>query len=177
MPQQRHPAPGTGETAAATAGATGAGVVLAGVVAFLVVLLWPRTSIISGAEEQRMLEEARRRSRSREATEPRVEPRATPREAPRTCITEYPAALRCDSLPASFIYSSPQVALQALKTSMRKSNLRLVSAKPSTGGPCPGVGKHYGVRDDGVYVASISCCPCCRDTLTGPVMTTLCRII
>ncbi|MBI1925453.1 hypothetical protein HYR99_14525 [Candidatus Poribacteria bacterium] len=29
----------------------------------------------------------------------------------------------------------------------------------------------------GAYIASISCCPCCRDTLGEPVMTTLCRII
>jgi hypothetical protein len=117
------------------------------------------------------------RPKTREVAEERVEPRVTPREVPRTCATVYPAALRCDSLPGSFIHPSPQAALQALKITMRRPNLRLVSARASTSGPCPGVGMHYGVKDDGVYVASISCCPCCRDTPAGPVMTTLCRII
>jgi hypothetical protein len=117
------------------------------------------------------------RPRTYERAEERAEPRVEPRVVPRTCATVYPAALRCESLPGSFTYSSPQAALQALKLSTGKSNLRLVSPNPSTGGPCPSVGMHYGVKDGGVYIASISCCPCCRDTPTGPVMTTLCRII
>jgi hypothetical protein len=117
------------------------------------------------------------RPRTREEAEERAEPRVIPREETRMCATEYPAALRCDRLPEPFIYSSPQAALQALKISMGKPGLRLVSPRTSTGGPCPGIGMHYGVKDGGIYIASISCCPCCRDTPTGPVMTTLCRII
>jgi Domain of unknown function (DUF4157) len=117
------------------------------------------------------------RPRTYERAEERAEPRVEPRVVPRTCATVYPAALNCESLPGPFTYSSPQAALQALKLSTEKSNLRLVSPAPSTGGPCPGVGMHYGVKDGGVYIASISCCPCCRDTPAGPIMTTLCRII
>jgi hypothetical protein len=99
----------------------------------------------------------------------------TPRR--KTCATEYPDAVRCDRLPSQFTYSSPQAALADLKGQLGSPNLRLTSPNPSTGGPCPGVGMHYGVKDGGVYVASISCCPCCEDTPTGPVMRTRCRII
>jgi hypothetical protein len=117
------------------------------------------------------------RPRTTERAEERAEPRVEPRVVPRTCATVYPAALRCESLPGSFSYLSPQAALGALKLSTGISSLRLVNPAPSTGGPCPGVGMHYGVKERGVYIASISCCPCCRDTPAGPVMTTMCRII
>lgn len=92
------------------------------------------------------------------------------------CATKYPLALACSMLPL-FIFKSPQAALAALKISMGKSNLRLTSPNPSTGGPCAGVGMHYGVKDGGTYIASISCCPCCLDTPSGPKMVNRCRII
>jgi hypothetical protein len=40
----------------------GAGPIVVAVLVFLIVLLWPRTSIVSGSEERRQLEEARRRT-------------------------------------------------------------------------------------------------------------------
>jgi hypothetical protein len=120
-------------------------------------------------------------TRPTERTEEEAIPRdiAPPREEtrPRTCESEYPQARRCEGLPPQFIHSSPQGAVNALKASMGNPRLRLVSPRPSTSGPCPGVGMHYGVKDGGTYIASISCCPCCRNTPAGPVMTTLCRII
>jgi hypothetical protein len=94
-----------------------------------------------------------------------------------TCATRFPLALNCSRLPFSFTFHSPQAALAALKLSTGKSNLKLVSPNPSTGGPCPGIGMHYGVKDGGVYIASISCCPCCIDTPAGPRLVTRCRII
>jgi hypothetical protein len=96
---------------------------------------------------------------------------------PRSCETDQPTAILCSSLPSSFGYSSPQAALAALKAQTADPSLRLVAPAPSTGGPCPGVGTHWGVKSGGTYVASISCCPCCEDTPQGPVMRTRCRII
>jgi hypothetical protein len=83
----------------------------------------------------------------------------------------------CDSLPAGYIYRSPQAALAALKAQTGDPSLRLVSDAPSTSGPCPGTGRHYGVKSGGNYIASISCCPCCQDGTAGPVLLTRCRII
>lgn len=95
----------------------------------------------------------------------------------KTCATQYPLALNCSRLPFSFKFKSPQAALAALKLSTGKSNLKLASPAPSTGGPCVGVGMHYGVKDGGTYIASISCCPCCIDSPAGPRLITRCRII
>ncbi|MDH5181208.1 MAG: DUF4157 domain-containing protein [Gammaproteobacteria bacterium] len=117
------------------------------------------------------------RPRTIESTRERAEPRVRPRTAPMTCATMYPQAISCAALPGLFTFSSSQAALRSLVAETGISNLRLVSARTSTGGPCPGVGMHYGVKAGGTYIASISCCPCCMDTPTGPVMTTLCRII
>lgn len=105
------------------------------------------------------------------AAEPRTE------EKRRSCATEFPELRLCASLPPQFTYSSPQAALNALKTRLGDPQLRLVSPAPSTSGPCPGVGMHYGVKSGGVYVASISCCPCCTDSPSGPLAQTRCRII
>jgi hypothetical protein len=95
----------------------------------------------------------------------------------KTCATQYPHVINCSMLPFDFKFKSPQAALTALKLATGKSNLKLVSANPSTSGPCPGVGMHYGVKDGSTYIASISCCPCCTDTPTGPKLTTRCRIV
>ena len=95
----------------------------------------------------------------------------------KNCATVYPLAIRCERLPSAYIYPNAQTALDVLKRATGDSRLRLVNARPSTSGPCPGVGIHYGVKSGGTYIASIACCPCCRDTPDGPVMTTLCRII
>jgi hypothetical protein len=95
----------------------------------------------------------------------------------RTCATEFPGVRECDGLPSEFTFASPQAALNTLKARLRDPSLRLTSPRPSTSGPCPGVGMHYGVMSGGTYIASISCCPCCRDTPAGPVMLTRCRII
>jgi Domain of unknown function (DUF4157) len=100
-----------------------------------------------------------------------------PKDIPKSCSMVFPNAINCASLPAGYVYPSPQAALAALKVQLGNPNLRLVSPAPATGGPCPGEGMHYGVKDDGVYVASIGCCPCCSDTASGPVMTNRCRII
>jgi Domain of unknown function (DUF4157)/Novel toxin 16 len=64
----------------ATAG-TSVGAVFAGAIAFIAVLFWPNTSIVSGDEERRMLEEDRRRQESQPRTRDttRDQPRATPR--------------------------------------------------------------------------------------------------
>jgi hypothetical protein len=113
-------------------------------------------------------------------------PQATPAPAPqkpeqekkkKTCATEYPDVRLCDSLPGGYSFRSPQAALAALKARTGDPSLRLVSDAPSTSGPCPGTGRHYGVKSGGKYVASISCCPCCQDSPTGPVRLTRCRII
>jgi hypothetical protein len=57
------------------------------------------------------------------------------------------------------------------------NNLRLEKTETATIGPCPGQGTHTKVRRGGAYVATIVCCPCCKDTPTGPVSLTLCRIL
>jgi hypothetical protein len=122
-----------------------------------------------------------RESRTEPAPSPQpvpvTEPQKEENTEKRTCATAYPGVRLCDSLPPEFIYASPQAALNALKVRTGDPSLRLTSAAPSQSGPCPGTGTHYGVKSGGTYVASISCCPCCRDTAQGPVLLTRCRII
>jgi hypothetical protein len=101
-------------------------------------------------------------------------PRAVP--LPVTCATAYPTVNYCATL-AGYDYLSPQAALQALKQRTGINNLRLVSARPTTSGPCPGEGTHYGVKSDGEYIASIVCCPCCLEIGGVPTLITRCRIV
>ena len=110
-------------------------------------------------------------------TVPTAVPTADTDTRPRTCATEHPEVRQCDGLPSEFTYSSPQAAVNVLKARLGDPSLRLTSANPSTSGPCPGVGMHYGVKSGGTYIASISCCPCCRDTPAGPILLNRCRII
>ena len=88
---------------------------------------------------------------------------------------EYPGVRQCDGLPDQFMFTSPHAALNALKATVGDPSLRLTSARPSDSGPCPGTGMHYGVKPGDTYVASISCCPCCRHTPAGPVVLTRCN--
>lgn len=95
----------------------------------------------------------------------------------KTCATEYPGELNCASLPGGYIYPSAQAALTVLKAQTGIKNLTLHNRAVATGGPCRGRGTHINVRSGGERIASIGCCPCCKDTPAGPVRMTLCRII
>lgn len=95
----------------------------------------------------------------------------------RTCATEFPGLRRCDSLPDGYVYSGITAALAALRAHTGDKNLRLEKTETTTSGPCPGQGTHTKVRSGGGYVATIVCCPCCKDTPAGPVRVTLCRIV
>ena len=95
----------------------------------------------------------------------------------KTCATEYPGEIDCSRLPAGYIYPSARAALEVLKATTGKKNLRLHNPSPTITGPCPGRGTHYNVRDGNQRVASIVCCPCCKDTPVGPVRLTLCKIV
>jgi hypothetical protein len=108
---------------------------------------------------------------------PRVEPRTEEQTRRRTCATEQPQLRICSSLPAGYTFRSPQGALNALKAATGKQSLRIVSDRAATSGPCPGTGRHYGVKDGGTYVASIVCCPCCEDGPNGPSVQNRCRIV
>jgi hypothetical protein len=68
----------TGVGAAEGAGAVGAGIgaTVAAALAFVVVLLWP-SSVMTGAEERRLLERAREEQRARERGREQAEPRST----------------------------------------------------------------------------------------------------
>ncbi|MGH9765831.1 MAG: DUF4157 domain-containing protein [Blastocatellia bacterium] len=94
-----------------------------------------------------------------------------------TCATKYPGEINCSSLPSSYIYPTAAAALAALKLETGDDHLRLHNPATATGGPCPGIGTHINVRSGSKRIASIGCCPCCKDTPAGPVRLTLCRII
>jgi hypothetical protein len=98
-------------------------------------------------------------------------------EAAKVCANTYPDMVLCDSLPGRYQFRSTTAALNALKSSENDKDLRITSPSPATSGPCPGVGMHYGVKSGGKYVASIVCCPCCKDTPAGPVKSNLCGIV
>ena len=98
-------------------------------------------------------------------------------EQTRNCSTAFPDLPSCGSLPQGYTFPSPQAALNHLKTKLGNPDLSLRSPAPTTGGPCPGLGTHYGVRHGRDHVASIVCCPCCMDTPQGPVVATRCRIV
>jgi hypothetical protein len=181
-----------GTAAVAVAGAVLIGLVLVGLGILIVwALLQPGMRLDPVApklldESLGQLRDAVRRQR-----QPQPAPQAQPEpktQAPphtqaekqgrkKTCATEYPDVPLCDSLPQGYTYRSAQAALAALKVRTGNPSLRLVSDAPSTSGPCPGTGRHYGVKSGGEYIASISCCPCCQDSPTGPVLLTRCRII
>lgn len=130
-----------------------------------------------GAEAAAKAEKEATEKEGRKKKDEKKEEKKEKKEEKKTCATQFPTALNCNKLPFTFTYSSPQAALGALKVSTGNRNLKLVTPAPSTGGPCPGIGTHYGVKDGGTYIASISCCPCCMDTPSGPRMATRCRII
>lgn len=93
-----------------------------------------------------------------------------PREAVPECASVYPNLKLCSQLPHWYLYGSEREALAELKRELNDSGLRIQTERLATGGPCPGVGKHYNVRGASSsrdYPASIVCCPCCDDSLLG----------
>jgi hypothetical protein len=89
-----------------TAAGVGAGAVAAGIFVFIVVMLWPRSSIMSGREEQRLLDEARRSQVAGKSPQQGPGPAPGPRRHPnQTCDNETLNALQaemhrvCDSIP------------------------------------------------------------------------------
>jgi hypothetical protein len=123
--------------------------------------------------EKEAAEKAEKEAAEREAAEKEKKEKGEKKN----CATLFPLALHCSRLPFTFKFSSPQAALTALKLSTGKKDLKLVNPSPSTGGPCPAIGMHYGVKDGSDYIASISCCPCCTDTPSGAKMVNRCRIV
>ena len=95
---------------------------------------------------------------------------------PGDCALVWSTYPLCSSLPAEYEYPNNGAALRALKQATRIKNLRLHNNEPTKGGPCPGVGTHYNVRSGGDPVGSITCCPCCEDTETGPEVSERCRV-
>jgi hypothetical protein len=97
------------------------------------------------------------------------------------CSSVYPNLRVCSQLPHRYMYGSQQEALADLKSETSNAGLRIQTPRPATGGPCPGVGQHYNVREarsSRDYPASIVCCPCCDDDLLGaPTEDRLCGIV
>jgi hypothetical protein len=100
-------------------------------------------------------------------------PRVEDEPVRRSCATDHPTVRLCSSLPARYTFSSIQAAFR----SIAGTNLRKEKTRPSTSGPCPGVGTHTAVRSGGAYIASIVCCPCCNDTAAGPELATRCGVV
>jgi hypothetical protein len=95
-----------------------------------------------------------------------------------TCLTKYPGELNCDVLSTyGYNYPSASAALALLKRLTGEKDLQLHNPAPTMTGPCPGRGMHYNVRSHGAKVGTIVCCPCCKDTPTGPKRRTLCRLL
>jgi hypothetical protein len=97
------------------------------------------------------------------------------------CSSVYPNLKVCSQLPHRYMYGSEREALGDLKNQLGNSSLRIQTPRPTTGGPCPGTGQHYNVRDAKSprdYPASIVCCPCCDDDDFGaPTADRLCGIV
>ncbi len=97
------------------------------------------------------------------------------------CSSVYPSLKVCSQLPHRYMFGSEQEALSYLKSQLGTSNLRIQTPTTATGGPCPGTGQHYNVRDSKNprdYPASIVCCPCCDDDHFGdPIQDRLCGIV
>jgi hypothetical protein len=112
---------------------------------------------------------------------PPVEPRVAPEDDPsggrRTCEAEFPDHPVCHELPEDYSYHSVQQALSAMKQRLGVKNLVLHGQAATETGPCPIIGKHYNVRNDGGRVGSIVCCPCCVNMAAGPLLWSKCRIV
>jgi hypothetical protein len=84
-------APAAAGTGAGTGVGLGIGAAAAGALAFILVLFWPRTSIVSGEEERRMIEESYRLH----DPQPRA-PEQRPEDQRENCRRTHPYALICD---------------------------------------------------------------------------------
>jgi len=97
------------------------------------------------------------------------------------CSSAHPNLKVCDQLSHRYMYGSEREALADLKSELGNAGLRIQTPRPATGGPCPGVGQHYNVREarsSRDYPASIVCCPCCDDDELGaPAEDRLCGIV
>jgi hypothetical protein len=97
------------------------------------------------------------------------------------CSSVHPNLKICNQLSHRYMYGSEREALADLKRELGNAGLRIQAPRPATGGPCPGVGQHYNVRDGRSsrdYPASIVCCPCCDDDQLGaPTEDRLCGIV
>ncbi len=125
--------------------------------------------------EEKKFEE--KKPEEKKAQEKKPEEKKPEEKQRKTCATQYPTDINCSRLPFEYKFPSHQAALAALKIAHGDSNMRIEKPAVATSGPCPGRGMHYNVRSGKSYVASIGCCPCCRDLPSGPVRLTLCRII
>jgi hypothetical protein len=93
-----------------------------------------------------------------------------PAQAVPECSSEYPNLKVCSQLPDRYVFDDEREALAVLKNQLGSSSLRIQAPRRTTGGPCPGTGGHYNVRDGKSqrdYPASIVCCPCCDDDQWG----------
>lgn len=131
-------------------------------------------------EQVRWLKEEQRAGpeRSPQPAGPR-EPTADgfPRDEERTCGTEWPDHPLCTALPDEYTFATPRLALEAMKLRLGQKGLTLHGNDDAQSGPCPGLGRHYNVRLNGDRVGSITCCPCCVDMASGPLLWAKCRIV
>lgn len=94
-----------------------------------------------------------------------------------TCETAMPELQECWELPGVYVYRSATQALRAVKVKTDNHALKLHNRLLTTGGPCPGQGYHYNVRDGRKREASIVCCDCCLDDRDGPAKEERCQIV
>jgi hypothetical protein len=94
-----------------------------------------------------------------------------------TCQSRYPDYPMCQALPEEYSHHSVQQALNAMKSRLGEKSLGLHNPEAAERGPCPRIGLHYNIRANGQRVGSITCCPCCVDTASGPIQWMKCRIV
>jgi hypothetical protein len=94
-----------------------------------------------------------------------------------TCRSRHSDHPMCQALPEDYSHHSVQQALNAMKSRLGEKSLGLHHPEAAERGPCPRIGLHYNVRTNGQRAGSITCCPCCVDTASGPITWMKCRIV
>lgn len=144
-----------------------------------------KAGLLSGAKAELLrqrLREAQEQRAGPERNPPPVDPvwpipNEPPQDEERTCGRMFPTYPLCEQLPDQYGFPSASSALEVMKRRLGQKGLTLHKGRPNEQGPCPGLGLHYNVRQNGGRVGSIVCCPCCVDTAEGAFERQKCRIV
>ena len=89
---------------------------------------------------------------------------------PKTCASEYPNLKTCNVYKIKgYFYNSKREALNYFRIMSGVNSVKCDQKRLSRTGPCAGKDYHYRITGGASHLGSITSCPCCEDTVNGPV--------